>query len=190
MVDRQARQQLSQALRQLISGRITNDEFEDRWPPPSEDAALDGVQYFGWLLYSDTHAYKLRGRLRVVGRERQQGARAVLFLRTGLAYEWPEWPGATWGERFFSCMIALFGLLGAFAWWNDAHQNAWFARATIAYCSFVGGSMLFSWLWHRFGPAETQQIKEYKQAGDYEVWPFLRRADFERACREHHLLAR
>ncbi len=52
MVDRASRHRLAELLRQLVAGRITNDEFEDRVPRDSPDPGIEAVLGDGaWFLY-------------------------------------------------------------------------------------------------------------------------------------------
>lgn len=75
-------------LRHFASGRLTNDEFEERWPV-STDPALSAVREAAWFLYSDLRTYRLVGADRLPFPIRRQVARWVLFLHSDLAYEWP-----------------------------------------------------------------------------------------------------
>jgi hypothetical protein len=62
MTDRAARDQLSQNLRLLVAGRISNDHFEDGIPGTDEDAAIAAFADMAWLLYSDMKEHRLVGR--------------------------------------------------------------------------------------------------------------------------------
>jgi len=89
MVDSLKRRQLSQHLRQLVTGRATNDEF-DEWYyndyETSEDRATQAISAFGYSLYSDLWPYRLRGVHAVDKETRRTAARCVLFLRSKLEY--------------------------------------------------------------------------------------------------------
>lgn len=88
MIDRTGRDALSFRLRQLASGRITTDTFDNDRPDRSEDEALVAIGVAGWGLYSDFETYRLRGR-RALDRETLEAvARSVLFLDSDLPYEW------------------------------------------------------------------------------------------------------
>ena len=92
MIDYQARSQLAQAARALISGRITNDQFEDR-QPNSNDLAIREIFYRGfWPLYSDTSEHRLNGSHRLAAEDRQFAVRCIAFLKSGLPYSWPVLP--------------------------------------------------------------------------------------------------
>ena len=66
MIDRNARDRLALALRQLASGLITNDDFDDdafaACSCRNDDAALAELATYGWLHYSDCSTYNLKGR--------------------------------------------------------------------------------------------------------------------------------
>lgn len=87
-VDAVARRAAAELVRQLASGRLTNDEFEERWPA-SADPALSAVREAAWFLYSDLRTYRLTGADRLPFPIRRQVARWVLFLHSDLPYEWP-----------------------------------------------------------------------------------------------------
>lgn len=78
MIDRKARDKYAQAIRALVAGMITNDEFEDERLPALDtaDPAISAIK---------SHV-----------------ARWVLFLKTDVPYEWPELSG----KRFFALALA------------------------------------------------------------------------------------
>src|SRR5262249_23646603 len=111
-LDRESRRSLAELLRHLVAGQITNDEFENRRPRGSRDLAVRQVFEEGaWFLYSDTHEHRLKGRHRLAGRDRQNVARWILFLKTDLPYEWPIVPFGLRLALMPSNLVTL-GLLG------------------------------------------------------------------------------
>lgn len=95
MIDETHRQLLRADLQALVSGRITNEAFDDRIEEiygTSSDVAVREIATFGWSLYSDAllFAYRLRGRHAVDRDTRRKAARAILFLRTDLEYDYEE----------------------------------------------------------------------------------------------------
>lgn len=91
MIDRVARDNLAEAIRHLASGRITNDQYEDRLPWSSIDPAVWEIHRSGaWRLYSDLSEYHLQGRHRLQRRTRREVARWILFLKSDQEYEWPR----------------------------------------------------------------------------------------------------
>ncbi|MGA2279711.1 MAG: hypothetical protein ABSG80_05350 [Verrucomicrobiota bacterium] len=90
MIDAPARTKFSELIRGLVAGRLTNDEFEDAIPR-SLDVAIHEVYFTGiWGLYSDLHEYRLTGKDAVPRQARPDIARCILFLKSGLPYEWPR----------------------------------------------------------------------------------------------------
>ena len=89
MIDRPARDQLSRNLRLLVSGKITNDQFEDGIPETS-DAAIVAFAGMAWLLYSDMYKRRLVGRYANQPAARREALRWVLFLDSDYHYCWPK----------------------------------------------------------------------------------------------------
>src|SRR5687768_13069691 len=92
MIDRDARNKLAASLRHLVSGQITNDQFEDAAIVESDDAIIVAIQWQAWLLYSDLREYKLTGSDAVSKSDRRIVSRFILFLHSDLEYEWPHHP--------------------------------------------------------------------------------------------------
>jgi len=89
MVDRIQREVGAGVLRDFIAGKITNDEFDARFPFSSEDGALQAIGSNVWMLYSDLRVHKLTGKFEPNPQVRALLERAVLFLGTSLEFEWP-----------------------------------------------------------------------------------------------------
>jgi hypothetical protein len=144
MIDREARNKLAESIRHLVSGRITNDDFECLAPSRSNDKAVSEITWQVWMLYSDLRTHKLTGPDALSKADRRTVARFILFLHSALEYEWAPHP--------------LFGLL----------------RLAVTLLSF---GML------------TRRVDEiWESAGDFEVWPFVRKADFDLALNKPKLL--
>jgi hypothetical protein len=145
-IDTTARRKLAELLRHLVSGVISNDEFEDRlaW---SRDEAVVAIYEQAWLLYDDLHEHRLTGKWRVPDEARFVIARWILFLHSELPYEWPGWrlTGPRTGGR------CLRGLL-------------------------------------TFGRSVRKERVKFEASGDYDVWPFFQREDFDHAQTEPVLL--
>ena len=111
MIDRESRTQLSELIRHLVAGRMTNDEFENRLSLRSADPTVCEVFLSGaWCLYSDLWEYRLTGKYRLPKQARREAARWILFLTTDLEYEWPRlgrWRG----------LLFLFGNLFCRIYW-------------------------------------------------------------------------
>ena len=88
MIDRVNRNRLAQALRQLISGAMTNLEFDELdfdGTTDSKDPAIYEIFRTAWFLYDDFHVHPIL----VTEGTRLDMARAAAFLYTDLEYEWP-----------------------------------------------------------------------------------------------------
>lgn len=140
MIDRTARDRLAEALRALASGLISNDEFEDsRLPHSQDDVAIREIFSRGaWMLYSDTHKYRLTGKNKLDAATRSEVARWILFLKTGLPYEWPVCST----PRMLGMLLANILTLGM---------------------------------------ANRILISRFEAYGDIDIWPFIRKADYEAA---------
>ncbi len=141
MVDRDARNRLAEALRHLVTGRITNYEFDEAVQIKTDDAAFDAIRRQAWHLYSDLREHTLGGSDAVPKSNKRIIARFILFLQTDLEYQWPRHP--------------FEGLLGAIA---------------------RGFSYLIS-----FSRISHRVDNEWKAAGDFDVWPFISRKDYDEA---------
>lgn len=127
MIDRAARDQLSRNLRLLISGKISNDQFEDSTPETDEDAAIMAFAGMAWLVYSDMKEHRLVGRHSIEPSARREVLRWILFLDSDFEYRWPRmslpglsplrrarpvvtrwlnWPNAISRERAAECLTA------------------------------------------------------------------------------------
>ena len=88
-VDVSARRIACQVLRDFISGRITNDEFEKRFPD-TRDGAVGAIWDTSWVFCDDFKAHRLDGKHRLSLNERRVCMRWLLFLHGKLPYEWPD----------------------------------------------------------------------------------------------------
>ena len=114
MIDREARDKLAESIRALVSGQITNYEFEARVPDWSKDPAIKAVFNGGpWMLYDDFRTYRLRGAYKLVPELKTEVARWVIFLKTDLEYEWPVQNFLQRLLHFLGnvCTVGLVGLL-------------------------------------------------------------------------------
>ena len=107
MIDRSARNKLAELIRSLVSGSITNDQFEDALPNSTDDAVWEVFHSGAWHLYSDMKEYKLRGEDLLSSDEKSMVARWILFLKSDYEYKWPS---ATFREAFLKSVT--FGFFG------------------------------------------------------------------------------
>lgn len=192
MVDVSARRELSQNLRRLVTGRMTNDEFDELVYDPScdsADGAVRNIAEFGYCLYSSDLLcpYKLKGRHAVSAEVRRTAARCVLFLRSALEYEWPPTPDNP-TARVLQGLSVFFGIPLGLAlliislpvFFIDAWPKmigAMFLAAVAVLAFSVWMIVVYPWRASRSARWQT-----FIQSGDYDTWPFLRRSDLARAC--------
>lgn len=178
MIDRDVRHELSQDLRRLVTGRMTNDEFDEAFCEryaQSADVAIREISRFGAGLYSSNALlpYRLRGPHAVDSRTRRKCAYAVLFLQTNLEYAYPETP-----ESFVDLMMGC-------AWFNGGLVGIGFLLmallgfvgrdiAVVGGCVMVGVAILGICYGIRWFQQRTFRrfLHAFNSAGDDSVWPF------------------
>lgn len=109
-MDQSERYELATNLRKLVTGRMTNDAFDDLYYEKycvSEDPAVREIARFGWSLYSSDliWSYKLIGRYALPGSLKKRAAHAVLFLNTSQEYQYPIAPD----RPIYGLVAVLFG---------------------------------------------------------------------------------
>ena len=179
MVDREARRKYAQLVRQFISGRMTNDEYEARFEAiqhGASDLAIGAVYYELWFLYDDLKTHRMTGSHRLDCENRRTMARMILFLQSGQEYQWPNhaWIGA--GRAALLAMGA----------WATAILLGMFPAdyLLILGLSFSAALLVLFYLGVRI-PTER---RGWKAQGDTEAWPFLHQADLEEAKQYPKLL--
>jgi hypothetical protein len=200
MIDLELRRQLSQDLRRLVTGRMTNDAFDDAYYGQymrSQDRAVAAIAEFGWGLYSSDvlMPYRLRDRHATSKADRRAAARSVLFLRSGLEYDWPKQPsssthcvvgalafnlGLPGGIALLVCSVPCLvgGVEGVDLLWPLAGLGL---GSTLISGWYLSGGGYRIWF-------ESPGFQNWLRAGDFDAWPFLRREDFYQARRTAHLL--
>ena len=130
MIDRSSRDRLSELIRHLAAGLITNDQFEDALPIRSIDPAVDQLIDESWYLYSDIWEHRLVGRYQLPREGKRHLSRWILFLKTDLEYEWPLWNPLL----VFGANILTLGLAARFIrarWQRHGDVSVWpFIRAS------------------------------------------------------------
>src|SRR5512144_1119615 len=90
MIDRHARDVAKDALRDLLDGVISNDEYEKRYPEAEGDPAVKAVFWVVWFNYSDMREHKLSGKSAPSESNRDLLERCALFLQSNLEFLWPD----------------------------------------------------------------------------------------------------
>jgi hypothetical protein len=116
MVDPESRARAALLLRRFVSGRLTNDEFDEAYPDWSKDRGVRVVWEFAWSLYSDYYTHRLLGRYELSAETRRIAAQCFLFLHSGLEYAWPDPPRMRLGAE----LRQLFRL----GLWRPGHSQA------------------------------------------------------------------
>jgi hypothetical protein len=159
------RNRMAELLRQLASGRITNDQFEDGLPALDRDTWP--IFRAVWGCYDDLHEHRLRGLHRLSPHQREIFARCCLFLRSGLSYEWPR--ASRWTA-----------------------VRAWLDSASVDQMPSTKGRRRLRWLFtyipHNRG-SERRDAQVKSRMIDDRIWPFRRRADLNAALRNPPYLA-
>jgi hypothetical protein len=173
MVDQAARRKYAELVRQFISGRMTNVEYEARYGElrhSSQDKAFHEINSeLLWSLSDDVLTHRLTGVYHLDSADRRTAARAVLFLQSGQEYQWPAelWDGSAFLATAF-LVVLVFALLP---------ETSFILRTGVA------GALISIWVRYERWRAEQQE-----KAGDEEAWPFLRLADLADARRHPRLL--
>src|SRR4030095_14550474 len=89
MIDRRARRQAAEVIRHFLAGRITNEQFEDRYPS-SKDPVIWALDDTLWNFYDDFEEHTLSGKHAVPEELKRQMSRWLLFLYTEDEYCWPN----------------------------------------------------------------------------------------------------
>lgn len=158
---RRARRRLAELIRQLASGRLTNDEFE-KASPRFVDRAVVEIYEFAWSFYDDLYEHRLLARHRLSPLQRRVFALCVLFLRSDHPYEWPKRAKWLWCRQ---------SLPSSVPWWKPdvaaaAMLPAWGRRARQ---------------WRRRLEAEEDRRIRNRTFVDDRIWPFRRMADLKAA---------
>lgn len=89
MVDRSSRDKLTEALRQYVSERITNDTLDDI-KVDKRDHGVVAVKDAAWHLYDDLHEHKAVESFYIDNKGRKEIARWIVFLQSDEEYIWPK----------------------------------------------------------------------------------------------------
>ncbi len=137
------RLQYAELLRHFMSGRMTNDEYEDAYEKLGHDDENEFWCIFvaAWHLYDDLHEHRMTRKdgHKLSPEMRRRVARWILFLRSNAAISVPETVIVTrssilamcrpalWGAWLISLSAVLAVSLGV--WWAIALLAAWGALA-------------------------------------------------------------
>jgi len=128
MVDREARDEAAELVRQFISGKTFNFDFEDA-VPVSADPAIHAIWDSLWPFYCDFRKHKMKNEWAIAPELKHQMARWVLFLHTDEEYLWPKisYPGIR--PKHIGPLARLLGL--------DRKQNIFLQSGKHAVWPFI-----------------------------------------------------
>lgn len=173
MIDRERRSLLARALRQLIDGEITTDQFELIALGPTEDPAIDVIWSYGISLFHGLYPYRLRGRHALDRNKREVIERCILFLNTDFEYKWPPYPKMI-GWYFALLASVLLGITSLTFFSIGLFRIITGALVIIA--SLVG--LVVNVLWERI---ERKNAEAFWRSGEKEYWPFFNKVQYEEA---------
>ncbi|MEW6355985.1 MAG: hypothetical protein AB1696_06660 [Planctomycetota bacterium] len=169
MTDREARERLARLIQDFRDCRINGNQFTDGCFSVDGQTRDPGVYPICERLVIDIGDQFLRGRYALTEDEWAMFSRCILFLKSEFEYQWPNYDfldtprGLFWVGLVGSFLVSL-GL--GLAWLR------WYAKWILPVIIIViAGS------WFR----RKQQWRRLQQAGDFSVWPFVARADYEKA---------
>ncbi len=182
MIDRELRKSLAIDLRRLVTGRMSTEDFDDCYfeqYEASNDRAIHAISSFGYGLYSSgVGAYRLRGWHTVNKNTKARAARCILFLRHENEYNWPPWPDNLLWRVLQTAAFYLgiaFGVLTALVGFIDPSYGI--ALAMLGLVLAIGSIWIQFWT-----PAAIREMHaEFQRVGDWDVWPFIKRAEFDSA---------
>ena len=90
MVNREKRKVAAGLIDGLISGRITNDDFDAAFPRDKDDHALAAIYERLWFHWDDRRTHPLTGKDALDEPTRALFERCGAFLNSNLEYEWPR----------------------------------------------------------------------------------------------------
>jgi hypothetical protein len=137
MINRTTRDVAADAIREFMDGRITNREYERRYPRSKADPALREIYIQLWFLYSDISEHTMTGKHSLSEESRRAIERCILFLRSDFEYRWS--PSKL---RLANAVIRILGL------------------------------------------GRIVNLRETKEAGETEVWPFFSQAEYQEVRRD------
>lgn len=195
MVDSNLRESLSQDIHRLITGRMTYDDFDDahyeRYAS-SDDRAIREISGFCYSLYPSDQLFPMRLPAGHLHADTEcTGSRAVLFLCSGLEYEWPSFPDAS-GLQTLSG-FAFTGIVAGIALLFVGTPFTLSGDLQFGTPLFIGGLLVLIgsiWFWRSWPKMLEPEWESFRASGDYDVWPFIRQSDIIHAKKHRHRLER
>ena len=173
VIDRPSRDFAASLIRRFRDGALTNDQFQDEWPSNREDRALGALATMLWHFYDDRKEHTLTGRHALTLDGREFFDRCVLFAESDLPYEWPE-------EDF----IGINGLGWRLMVILSLGSLLWLRIGSFGWPLVVVSIGLIFLLDRRIRQSNARIEAKLKATGDMDLWPFIRRSDYDAARSE------
>ena len=90
MVDKQKRLEAARLIEDLLACRITNIQYDRRYPRSADDPALFAIYSMLWFAYSDIREHRMEGNHSLTVDGKRLAEQSVLFLKTDNEYHGPK----------------------------------------------------------------------------------------------------
>lgn len=174
MVDRRGRNILLVWFKRLVDENIPYDGFLCPAPRGSPDKSLIELWEFGEAICSRIWPMRIKF-AHLTEEQRQIIWRVILFLKTDLEFEWPNFPAYDYTPVLFGIILAMTGLLGCQSISNVVISIS-FMLCFIGFLFIAAGGLKSQLNYKR-------QEKKFYQSGHSKVWPFFRTTDYENASK-------
>jgi hypothetical protein len=175
MIDLKRRRKLSEHLRHLSTGQISNDIFEERIMSdvtsgylPEQfyrakgineiDRAILPIVERAWGLYDDTRNHKLIDSDKLSDYAKLEIARYILFLKSNREYSWEN-------IHIMNPLICL------------------------PISDILKSVFSFGRYYRKIKQSRNEEFERVKKTGDFEYWPFKTISEFEKELKHHTFLS-
>ena len=90
MVDELKRLEAAKVIEDFLACRITNFQYDGRYPRSPRDPAPFAIYSMLWFAYSDVREHRMDGKRSLKNEGRQLAERCILFLKTDNEYHGPK----------------------------------------------------------------------------------------------------
>jgi hypothetical protein len=90
MIDKPKRLEAAKLIEEFLACRITNFEYDNRYPRSPNDPALFAIYSKLWFAYSDVREHRMDGKHALTSEGRQAADQCILFLKTENEYHGPK----------------------------------------------------------------------------------------------------
>ena len=90
MVDEPNRLEAARVIEDFLACRITNFQYDDRYPRSTGDPALLAIYSMLWFAYSDIREHRMDGKHVLKSEGKQLAQQCILFLKTDNEYSGPR----------------------------------------------------------------------------------------------------